>query len=734
MYKVCGWFLVAVLIMNGLSAQNVIPKATMRKAENPIEVDGVLNDFEWQGYELQEAFMPNFPNTTDTLLAPTRVYMTYDDDNLYIGAFMKRSPGATQYNVQSLERDFDLLDNEALLLVIDTYADYTNGYYFEVSPYGNKGESLAANSGRFQGVNTSWEKPWTVKTQRTEEGWSAEFAIPFRILKYRARGRTWRMNFVRIDKTNNQYSSWCPVPQNFDVWDLNFTGDLVWEEDLPVVQVKPNVLPSITGSSVKDFEADTEKSTLKPSLDLNIGLGQSLNLDLTLNPDFSQAEVDRQQINIGRFELFFPERRQFFIENEDLFSSYGFIPLRPFFSRRIGLAFDPGTGTFRNTNILGGLRLSGKLNDRLRVGLLSVQTAREEAFFEDEEGGFYDLPATNYSVLSLQQQFKGRSNIKFLFSNKELSESGPELNKFNRTLSLQYNFTSPKGRFYGWAFGSGSLSEKAGGDGLAYGSSMVYNVRKWRVLFSGRTIGRQYNAETGFVRRKGVSEFYINPAIRFYPKSLFAESRIGLAGTIFQDERFRNLDNRIGLFYQSFFKNGNGIRFQYNFEHTRLRNDFDPAGINEVFLNAGSEFSYQYAELAFTSNRRASFWYEFDASLGDYFNGSRVEANVSLNYRFQPYVNLNLRISHVRVALPAPYSTGSFNVITPGIRTSLSKSLFIHLIGQYARQFNNVNLNMRLQWRFKPVSDIFLIYAANHTSDTFSQKQRSLTLKINYLL
>lgn len=702
--------------------------------QNSIEIDGILNDHEWEEHIVQGVFTSSFPNTTDPVLASTQVYMTYDDTHLYIGAFMKQSAGTSRYNVQSLERDFDLLDNEAFLLVIDTYADYTNGYYFEVSPYGNKGESLAANSGRFQGVNTSWEKPWIVKTQRTEGGWSAEFAIPFRILKYRARGRSWRVNFVRIDKTNNQYSSWSPVPQNFDVWDLNFTGELAWTEDLPVFKVRPNVLPSLTTSSVKDFETKTEKGTIKPSLDLNFNLGQSLNLDLTLNPDFSQAEVDRQQINIGRFELFFPERRQFFIENEDLFSSYGFIPLRPFFSRRIGLAFDPQTGTFRNTNILGGLRLSGKLNNRLRVGVLSVQTAREESFFENEEGGFYDLPSTNYTVVSLQQQFKGRSNVKLLFSNKAHSESRPELNKFNRTLSLQYNFTSRKGRFYGWAFGSGSLSEKAGGNGLAYGSSMVYNVRKWRVLFSGRTIDQDYNAETGFVRRKGVSEFYINPAIRFYPKSLFAETRVGIASTIFQDEHFRNLDNRIGFFYQSFFKNGNGIKFQYNFEHTRLRRDFDPAGVNDVFLPAGNEFSYQYAEVAFTSNRRANFWYEFDASLGDYFNGSRVEANVSLNYRFQPFVNVNLQMSHIHVALPEPYSTGSFNVITPGIRTSLSKSLFVHLIGQYARQFDNVNLNMRLQWRFKPVSDLFLIYAANHTSGGFDTKQRSLTLKINYLL
>lgn len=723
-----------IFLISELEAQEKSLLIDIKRTLNPVRVDGVLSDMEWQGHELYRSFVPNFPKTGDSLLAPTEVRITYDQTHLYIAAVMKRSNESEGYNVQSLDRDFDLLNNEAFLFVIDTYSDYTNGYYFEVSPYGNKGESLAANSGRFQGVNSSWEKPWTVETAKTENGWVAEMAIPFRILKYRVDGRSWRVNFVRIDKTNNQYSSWAPVPQNFNVWDLNFTGELIWEEDLPEVKVQPNLLPSMTASVVKDFETHTGKSELKPSLDMNFSLTQSLNFDLTLNPDFSQAEVDRQQINIGRFELFFPERRQFFIENEDLFSSYGFIPLRPFFSRRIGLAFDPQTGTFKNTNILAGLRLSGKLNSKLRIGLLSVQTAREEAFFATDEGGFYDLPSINYTVLSLQQQLKGRSNIKLLFSNKSLSEEVDDLNRFNRTLSLQYNFTSKKGRYYGWLFGSGSLSEKPGGNGLAYGSSMVYNVRKWRVLFSGRTIGEEYNAETGFVRRKGVSEFYINPAFRLYPKSLFAESRIGFAATVFQDEDFRNLDRNLGVFYQSFFRNGNGIKFQYNFEHTRLRNDFDPAGVNELLLKSGSEFDYQYAEASFTSNRRAHFWYEFDMSLGDYFQGSRFRMDVTLNYRFQPYINFNLQMSRVRVRLPEPYSSNSFNVITPGIRASLSKSLFVYVVGQYTEQFNNLNLNMRLQWRFKPVSDLFLIYAANHATEAFAITQRSFTFKINYLL
>lgn len=734
MFKAIVWLLATIFPVFDLRAQQDLPDLHIERAKAPIEVDGRLAEQEWTRHQVHSGFTPNFPNGTDSLLAPTEVRITYDETHLYVAAVMTAPAASDGYNVQSLQRDFDLLNNESFLVVIDSYADYTNGYYFEVTPYGNMGELLAANGGRFQGVNASWDKPWKVGVSRTEKSWALEMAIPFRILKYNPEDHAWRINFIRIDKTSNQYSSWSPVPRNFDIWDLNFTGELRWGADLPAVEGSPSLLPGIAAIFENDAATGSEKTVVRPSLDMNTSLGQSLNLDITLNPDFSQVEVDRQQINIGRFELFFPERRQFFIENEDLFSSYGFIPLRPFFSRRIGLAFDPETGTYKNTGILGGLRLSGKLNPRLRVGVLSVQTARKEAFFENDQGDFYDLPSVNYSVFSLQQQLRGRSNVKFLVVNKALSKSTEELNDFNRTLSLQYNFTSARGRYYGWVFGSGSLSEKSHGNGLAYGTSMVYNVRKWRILFSGRTIGTDYNAETGFVRRKGVSEFFINPAFRFYPKSLFAESRVGLSATVFQDENFRNLDRRIGLFYQSFFRNGNGIKVQYNFEYTRLRRDFDPAGINQLLLVSGSDFNYQNVELSFTSNRRAFFWYEFDASYGHYFNGSRFRFDATVNYRFQPYVSLSVQMSRVNVRLPEPYNSSVFNVITPGIRTSISKSLFIHIVGQYAGQFDNVNLNLRLQWRFRPVSDIFLIYAANHQTDTFGLKQRAITFKMNYLL
>lgn len=720
--------------IGSLTAQEERAMLEVKKARHPILVDGIPDPLEWSDHQVYSHFTPNFPNSTDSLEATTEVRLTYDDINLYVVAVMKLPAGSQGYNVQSLQRDFNLRENEAFLVILDTYADYTNGYYFEVTPHGNKGELLAANSGRFQGVNASWEKPWLVKTSRSDSSWVAEMAIPFRILKYKPGEKSWRINFARIDKTSNQYSSWAPVPRNFDIWDLNFTGRLDWDQGLPGVKTKPNILPSITMVSERTGDSESAQLKIRPSLDFNTNIGQSLNLDVTLNPDFSQAEVDRQQINLDRFELFFPERRQFFIENEDLFSSYGFVPLRPFFSRRIGLVFDPATGTYRSTRILAGLRLSGKLNNRLRVGLLSVQTAEEEAFFMSDSGGFSDLPSINYTVLSLQQQFKGKSNLKVLMVNKSLAKSTAELNKWNRTLSLQYNFTSAGGRYYGWAFASGSFTEGSEGNGLSVGTSMVYNVRKWQVLFSARTIGENYNAEAGFVRRKGVSEFFINPAYRYYPGGVFAENRLGISSTIFQDEQFNNLDNSIGLFHQSFFRSGNSIRLQYNFEHTRLRADFDPSGINDELLTSGSEFDYQNMEVSFVSNRRASFWYEFDVSTGKYFNGSRFQANATLNYRLQPYVNLNLQVSKVRVKLPAPYSSGSFYVVTPAIQTSLSKSLFINLVGQYSEQFDSLNLNFRLQWRFKPVSDIFLIYAANHEPVDWGLKGRAITVKINYLL
>lgn len=707
-----------------------------KPAVSSITIDGLIDEKEWSAAATVSDFVLNFPATDSVVLGRSEVQLSYDRDHVYIAARLYLPPEFEAYRVQSLKRDFDLTANEAFMVVLDTYADRTNGYYFEVTPYGNQGELLAANSGRFDGINQAWDSRWVARSRRWSDHWSTEIAIPFRSLRYRLNQGNWRVNFVRIDKSSNQYSSWAEVPVNFDIWDLNFTRPLQFSDGLPLSKNAPQVIPSLALRAEEEAEDQTSQSEIIPSVDLKLNLGQSLNLDLTINPDFSQTDVDEQQVNIGRFELFFKERRQFFLENEDLFSSYGFIPVRPFFSRRIGLSLDPGTGTYQNVPLLGGLKLSGKTSARSRLGLLMVQAASVPDFFKtDASGNGEDLPAINYSVLAFQQQLFSRSNLKLMLVNKQvLGEHHSPVNDFNRTLSLQYNFASTNGRFYGWTFGSKTLSPGPGGNGHAFGTSMVYNHPSWRILFSSRKIEDDYNAEVGFVRRTGVSEFFINPAWRYYPKKRFAESRIGWRAVFFQDQSFNNVDRALSLYHQAFLKTGHVFTVTYSWKSTMLRADFDPSRSDGLPLMDGSRFNYQDFELSFESNQRARFWYEIEALAGQYFNGKRYQLSTILNWRYQPFLNLSLRLSHNQVVLPSPFSSSVFNVITPAIRTTLSRSLFINLLAQYNQQFNNVNVNFRLQWRFKSLSDLFLIYSSNHFPDGLGLKQKAITMKITYLL
>ena len=227
-----------------------------------------------------------------------------------------------------------------------------------------------------------------------ENQWIGEMAIPFKSIRYKSGSKEWGINFSRLDLKANEKSAWAPVPRQFPSVSLAYTGVLVWDEAPPIQKNNISLIPYVLGY------ADEEKSTFKIGGDAKFSLTPSLNLDLTINPDFSQADVDQQVTNLDRFELFFPERRQFFIENADLFANFGYSTIRPFFSRRIGLG----------TPIQAGARLSGNIDNNWRVGLMNIQTQ------ENEDIG---LPQQNFSVFTLQRKVQARSNINLMLVNKE---------------------------------------------------------------------------------------------------------------------------------------------------------------------------------------------------------------------------------------------------------------------------------------------------------------------------
>src|SRR5690606_22699283 len=270
--------------------------------------------------------------------------ISYDDKNLYL--FVTNFHGLPgPYMVESLRRDFTFGKNDNFLLFMDTFDDQTNGFSFGANAAGAQWDGLMYEGGK---VDLSWDNKWNSSVKQDDEKWVFEAAIPFKTIRYKKGITKWGINFSRLDLKTTEKSSWTPVPRQFPTASLAYTGNLIWDAPPPEAGSNISVIPYVLGGASKRYVSQVPNSfeylneelptsyQKEIGVDAKIAITSSLNLDLTVNPDFSQVEVDRQVTNLDRFELFFPERRQFFLENADLFANFGYSTIRPFFSRRIG--------------------------------------------------------------------------------------------------------------------------------------------------------------------------------------------------------------------------------------------------------------------------------------------------------------------------------------------------------------------------------------------------------------
>ncbi|MGY8953468.1 MAG: DUF5916 domain-containing protein, partial [Flavobacteriales bacterium] len=399
----------------------------LKKTAHYIKVDGVIGIEEWSDNDTIQDFNQQFPFDSIKAITKSKVLLTYDDKNIYVAAICY---GQTKkdYVIQSLKRDFEAESNDHFAIHFDPFNDAVNGFYFAVNPKGVQREGTIQNGSN---VDLVWDHIWFTEVKDYGDYWTLEMAIPFKSIRYKKRLKYWNVNFSRKNLKENEVSTLAQVPVNFDPWVLSNTKKVVWDNPIEKPARNISIIPYGIATFSKDFENTTDfKSKFNAGGDAKIVLTPSLNLDLTINSDFSQVEVDRQVTNLSRFELFFPEQRTFFIENSDLFSQFGFRQIRPFFSRRIGLQDG------RIIPIIGGARVSGKLTKKLRVGLMSIQTAD----FQDSDTSFN---SQNFTVAAFQQQIFGRSNIGMIFVNRQdYSNKQFSANDYNRVAGIDYNLFS----------------------------------------------------------------------------------------------------------------------------------------------------------------------------------------------------------------------------------------------------------------------------------------------------
>ena len=679
-----------------------------------MNIDGVLDEKSWQSSETAENFTRVTPTDTGFAIAQTKVKITYDDGHIYVGAVCY-DPSPGKRPVESLRRDFEFNKNDNFRIHIDTYNNLTNGFVFGLSAAGAQCDGVI-NNGTVSSF--TWDIKWKSAVKSYDDRWVVEMAIPFRSVRYFGGENEWGVNFGRLDLKTNEKSAWAPVPRQFPHNSLPYAGTLVWDKPLDKAGLRLSLIPYVTGKVTKNREAgEAAQWKSNAGMDAKMILSTSLNLDLTVNPDYSQVEEDRQQTNLDRFELFYPERRQFFLENSDLFANLGSSQAQPFFSRRVGL----------NVPVNYGGRLTGRVGEKWRIGMMDIQTGSRDA-----------VPASNYAVAVLQREIFSRSSLVGFLVNKVTTRSYDDSlftgYRYNRVAGMEYNFANPDNRWTGKAFYHQSFYPGSSMDAATASGNINYSSRYLKAKLQQSWIGADYIAEAGYIRRTGFFEISPGVSYLFYPSS---EKRIlshgpGMDFEVIFDPELSMTDRRSELSYTIGFRNKSQMSVTAQEDFVRLDKPYDPTNTGGEKLSAGDQFYWKSARAAFTSDTRKVFNYTLNGIYGGYYNGTRWNVSGLMNFRVQPYGSIGLTMNYNNIILPAPYNSARLILIGPSMDITFTDKLFLTTFVQYNNQIDNLNMNIRFQWRFAPVSDLFIVYTGNSYTGNMENKNRGLVVKLSY--
>ncbi|MDC6365952.1 MULTISPECIES: DUF5916 domain-containing protein [Flavobacteriaceae] len=734
---VCSVFLLFTFLVgfsqNGGGDTRTLFKYHIKKAISPVKVDAVISEKEWDAHELATSFFNHWPNDTGQAQNQTEVRMTYDNQNLYV---LAKCYDKGQRIVQSLVRDNDddYWGSDNFSVVLDPVNTKQSGFMFGVTAGGAELEGSLTIEGAQTWLSENWDNKWSSKTAQYQGFWVVEIAIPFKTLRYNANQYDWGINFIRGDKQNNAYTTWTQFPVNFNGVSMNYMGSLEWDQSPEKAKGTFILNPYVTSSSLRDYE-DTEQQEAQLKSDLGgevkVALTSSLNLDLTLFPDFSNADVDQQVTNITRFNIFLPEQRNFFLENNDIFSNFGTYDIKPFFSRRIGIMDGEAIP------IDFGARLTGNVSPNLRIGAMNIQTRSTDEF-----------AAQNYSVAAFQQKVLKRSVVKGLFMNRIATSNTQEL-EYSRNAGLEFSYVSESGRLNNTFMYHTSLTSENYENTHFYGFEGYYSSKRFRTGWTLNVVGENfitelginprlenYNAETEETVRVGYT--LINPWVRYLTFVEGENKKLNYHGLRTWHNLYLNSD---GTFNES--QNNLGYDFEYKntsrmtllaryrkvdllFPTSLLGDDFTPI--------PSADYSFLWSELRFSSDVRKTFVWNTNLAYGQFFNGNRLGALVQGSFRLRPWGSFGLTYDYNNIQLSDGFGKDDLHLMRFNGNISFSNKLFMSNVLQYNSQGDNFSVFSRLQWRYSPMSDIFLIFNENYDTVGSGIKNRSIVLKVTYWL
>ena len=715
---------------NFVLAQKISDSTYVKFTNQKIVIDGIDDETDWKIAEIKSNFWQWFPTDSLKALNQTEIRFLYDSNNIYV--FIKCYEDKNNTIISSLRRDMGRF-SDFFLFTLDTFNDLTNAYAFGGNSVGVKKDEIIFNGGRTLGKdsNWDWDAKFDLKTKVYENFYTAEMKIPLSSIRFSNNSKLWKYNVYRRRINDNEFSTLFRVPQEQSFINLSYSKPLVFEKPLGKSKTPITIIPYINLLKSNNFEIGRKTNDFQYGGDGRIYIGTGLNLDVTINPDFSQIEVDDQIINLTRFALRLPEKRQFFIQNSDLFSGFGDIyENQPFFTRRIGVTKDINGNTIQN-KIHAGIRLSGKLTNKLRVGLLNMQTAEDEMNL---------IPSNNNTVLSFQQSIFSKSNFKFLFVNRQkTSENNSLLNqeKYNRVLGFDYNFISKDDKIRGKVFFYNTFSPSVNKEGFSTGGWINYNTRKNRFRTAFFKTTPNFTSDLGFTRRTDFKKNYTSYNRVFYPKSKSIQSIEFGPQLYYIDKPGLNnqvTDRRFSANLSFNFKNMSGIDFEFTNSYIFLENNFDPTGANENSpINRGA-YETRQIEMEYGSTNRRKFRFKSNINIGGYFNGEKYSISNDFNFRIDKLMQASLKFRYDKIDLPDPQNSVALFLISPKVDFTFSKNIFWATFVQYSNFSNSLGINSRFQWRFAPLSDLFLVYTdnSNYIENDFIPNFRTINLKITY--
>ena len=642
----------------------------------------------------------------------------FDKKYIYIGTYCRDTTGKKNIRVQDFRRDFEYFENDLFGVAFDPFNKKRNATAFQTNPYGALRDLQVFDDNVF---DREWDALWNVRSYITDSGWACEMAIPWKTLRYPKQKKdstVWGINFVRIARKSNEASAFPGYPRSFDSYRMGYVALVKGIEPPPPstnIQINPywvNQLNSKTENGVKQLNNYTSKF----GGDIKYSPTAHSTLDVTFNTDFAQADADRQVNNLTRFSVFFPERRQFFLENAGIFSVGNENIYQPFFSRRIGLD-DNGNPI----PIDAGLRYTDK-NAKYSIGAIYVHQRKSNVSL-----------ASDNSIVSFIKNYGNQNNIGILVTNKieenndsikaninsTISITG--LNRITDKLSLNYSISRSKT--------TGSIKD----DGFATNTSLAYTSNSFAWVWNTGIVSKTYNPQLGFLIRndfvKNFLDIYlVKRTQKWFPKFIRSWEP-GVTIDFYQNTNNLKLQEGFIGFYPLFFLFNNGAKFvttlQLNWQN--LTSNFNPIGID---IAAGN-YQYNSINANFSSDQSSKFSYSADVTTGGYYNGKITTLNSNIRCAPTPKVAANISYeTNTLTAVGKNKENLKTQLITPNIRMALNPRVQLNVFYQYNTATQRSRWNARFSWEYKPLSYIYLVFNENKTTGF---KQDQTIAKINYI-